>query len=93
MTCCFLFEIGEINAPDDAKDLIFCCFCCCCANFDEVVFVVAIIALVVVAIMYYVPCAIKVKISIKARATRHKTLSDETKGDEFFCQSGYFLFF
>ena len=71
MTCCFLFEIGEINAPDDAKDLIFCCFCCCCrVNFDEVVFVVAIIALVVVAIMYYVPCAIKVKISIKARETR-----------------------
>jgi len=92
MTCCFLFEIGEINAPDDAKDLIFCCFCCCCANFDEVVFVVAIIALVVVAIMYYVPCAIKVKISIFKRETRHKT-SDETKGDEFFCQSGYFLFF
>ena len=70
MTCCFLFENGEINAPE-AKDLIFCCFCCCCVNFDEVVFVVAIIVLVVVAIIYYVPCAIKVKISIKAR--------DETK--------------
>ena len=40
-------------------------------NFDEVVFVVAIIVLVVVAIIYYVPCAIKVQISITAR--------DETK--------------
>jgi len=90
MTCCFLFEIGEINAPDDAKDLIFCCFCCCCANFDEVVFVVAIIVLVVVAIIYYVPRAIKVKISIKAR---DETKQVTTKRDEFFCQSGYFLFF
>ena len=90
MTCCFLFEIGEINAPE-AKDLIFCCFCCCCCvNFDEVVFVVAIIVLVVVATIYYVPRAIKVKISIKAR---DETKQVTTKRDEFFCQSGYFLFF